>query len=295
MTGGSVPKTETVALLSQKGGVGKTTSAVNIGAGLAILGERVLLIDLDPQAHLTHAFRIPSHEVCGTVYDILRGQASVWHAAIRRRMRAKVRFSDRETELSVAVIPSNLNLAGAEVALSRVKGKEYLLREALDKDGQEYDRILIDCPPSLGLLAVNALVASTKVLIPVQAEYLALESLGKLKDVIEVVKKRLNPDLELSGIIATRFDGRKILNREVAAELKEHFGSSFFDTIIRENIALAEAPRCGEDIFTYRPRSYGAQDYLRLCEEILQRGRRADEQDTAEGDEHTGPISGQRF
>jgi chromosome partitioning protein len=206
-------------------------------------------------------------------------------------MRAKVRYADREAELSVSVIPSSLNLAGAEVALSNVKGKEFLLREALEKDTEEYDRILIDCPPSLGLLAMNALAASTKVLIPVQAEYLALESLGKLRDVIEVVKSRFNPDLELAGIIATRFDGRKILNRDIAAELKEHFGPSFFETIIRENIALAEAPRCGEDIFTYRPRSYGAEDYLRLCEEILQRGRRDNEKDSVE----EGPIPGQRF
>jgi chromosome partitioning protein len=137
----------------------------------------------------------------------------------------------------------------------------------------EFDRVLIDCPPSLGILSINALAAANRVLIPVQTEFFALESLGKLRDVIEVAKSRFNPDLELAGIIATRYDGRKILNRRVVAEVKQRFGPLLFDTFIRENIALAEAPSCGQDIFTYRPRSYGAEDYLNLCEEILHRYR----------------------
>jgi chromosome partitioning protein len=275
-----VPKTETVAFLSQKGGVGKTTSVVNIGAGLAILGERILLIDFDPQAHLTHSLRIEDHEVRGTIYDVMRGGASVGDVVVRRRLGAKIRFEDREGELSVDVIPSNLSLAGAEATFVNVKGKEFLLRDVIDKYSEQFDGILIDCPPSLGLLAVNALVAATKVFIPVQAEYLALESLAKLREVIDVVKTRLNPGLDLAGIIVTRFDGRKILNREVVAELQEYYGPVPFETTIRENIALAEAPRCGADIFTYRPRSHGAEDYLHLCEEILSRNRRHDQNET---------------
>ncbi|UCG51067.1 MAG: ParA family protein [Candidatus Latescibacterota bacterium] len=271
-------KTETVAFLSQKGGVGKTTSVVNIGAGLAILGERVLLIDFDPQAHLTHSLRILDHEVRGTIYEVIRGEASVEDVVVRRRLGAKIRFADREGELSVGVIPSNLSLAGAEATLANVRGKECLLRDVLAEYSGEFDGILIDCPPSLGLLAVNALVAATKVVIPVQAEYLALESLDKLEHMIDVVRKRLNPGLELAGIIVTRYDGRKILNREIVAELQEKLGGVPFETTIRENIALAEAPRCGADIFTYRPRSHGAEDYLHLCEEILHRNRKQDEQ-----------------
>ncbi|MEJ2720985.1 MAG: ParA family protein [bacterium] len=266
-------RTDTVALLSQKGGVGKTTSTVNIGAGFAILGERVLLIDLDPQAHLTRALGIADHEIDGTVYDVLQGVAPVGEALLWRRLGARVLFADRGTEIGVQVIPSNLRLAGAESALTSVPGREFILRDALDAIQPEFDRVLIDCPPSLGILAINALVAASRVLIPVQTEFFALESLGKLCDVIDVAKNRFNPDLELGGIIATRFDGRKILNRGVVAEVRQRFGPLLFDTVIRENIALAEAPSCGQDIFTYRPRSHGAEDYLNLCEEILHRHR----------------------
>ncbi len=266
-------RTDTVALLSQKGGVGKTTSTVNIGAGFAILGERVLLIDLDPQAHLTRALGIAEHEVDGTVYDLLQGLAPIGETLVWRRLGARVSFPDRDTEIGVQIVPSNLRLAGAESALSTIPGREFILRDALDTVQREFDRVLIDCPPSLGILTINALVASSRVLIPVQTEFFALESLGKLRDVIDVAKSRFNPYLELGGIIATRFDGRKILNRGVVAEVKERFGSLLFDTIIRENIALAEAPSCGQDIFTYRPRSHGAEDYLNLCEEIRHRYR----------------------
>jgi chromosome partitioning protein len=168
--------TDTVALLSQKGGVGKTTSTVNIGAGFAILGERVLLVDLDPQAHLTRALGITDSEIDGTVYDLLRDLAPIGETLVWRRLGARVRFSNRDTEVSVQVIPSNLRLAAAETALASVSGKEFLLREALETASAEFDRILIDCPPSLGTLAINALVAANRVLIPVQTEFFALES-----------------------------------------------------------------------------------------------------------------------
>ncbi|UCH84158.1 MAG: ParA family protein [Candidatus Latescibacterota bacterium] len=273
-------RADTVALLSQKGGVGKTTSAVNIGAGLAILGERVLLVDLDPQAHLTRALGITETEIDGTVYDVLRELAPLGEALVWRRLGARVQFADRDSELGVQVIPSNLRLAGAETALSMVSGKEALLRDALDPAVAEFDRILIDCPPSLGILALNALTAANRVFIPVQTEFFALESLGKLRDVIDIAKSRFNPNLELSGIIATRFDGRKILNRRVVSEVRQRFGSLLFDTVIRENIALAEAPSCGLDIFSYRSRSHGAEDYLNLCEEIIHRGRLGGEWET---------------
>ncbi len=284
-------RTEIAAFLNQKGGVGKTTSVVNIGSGLTILAKKVLIVDLDPQGHLTRSLGIESNGFNKTIYDVLKGEISPREAIVGKKLGARLSVNGRESGLSLTVIPSRLDLADSAVGLSRLPGAEYLLKKVLDEVRHDYDYVLIDCPPSLGLLTTNALTAANKVFIPVQTEYLALESLDDLKRKIEWVISRFNPDLEIGGFIATRFDGRKVLNRTVVERLKERFGSLFLETMIRENIVLAEAPSFGKDIFTYRPRSYGAKDYLDLCLEII------DGNNTARAllaGEQAGASSGQR-
>lgn len=248
---------KTIAIINQKGGVGKTTSTVNIGTGLNRLGKRVLLIDLDPQAHLTYSLGIPAHTLERSIYDLLKGNTT-----------AEAVFIERSEGLKV--IPSNLNLSGAEMEFINSPGREFLLRDVLN-DLKGFDYVLMDLPPSLGLLTVNALAYAREIYIPLQTEFLALQGLSKLLETVEVVKKRLNKELDITGIIATRFDKRKILNREVLQKIKGHFGSKVFKTVIRENIALAEAPGWGQDIFTYKSHSHGAEDYLNLCKEIIKR------------------------
>jgi chromosome partitioning protein len=245
-----------IALINQKGGVGKTTSAINIGAGLKQLGQKVLLVDLDPQVHLTYSLGIVAHDLEKTVYQLLKGEIRLLETIIERD--------------GLKIIPSTLDLSGAEVELSSVAGREFLLREAL-ADLQGFDYVLLDCPPSLGLLTLNALTTAQEVYIPLQTEYLALSGLSKLLQTIEIVQKRLNDSLIISGIIATRYDSRKKLNNEVVEKIKEHFGDKLFPTLIRDNISLAEAPSFGKTIFEYKPDSYGAMDYLALCREILNR------------------------
>jgi chromosome partitioning protein len=250
----------TIALINQKGGVGKTTVTMNLGAGLAQHGCRVLMIDLDPQANLTYSLGISAHELDASVHDLLKGDVPVSDILIDR--------ADR-----LQLLPSSLELSGAEMELSSVAGREFLLREALESFS-EPDYILIDCPPSLGLLTINALTSAQKIYVPVQTEFLALQGMSTLIQTIEVVQRRLNRDLRLSGIIATRYDGRKNLNREVVERIGEHFGDKVFKTLIRENVSLAESPSYGQTIFEYKPGSRGAADFLMLCKEV--RGRRAD-------------------
>ncbi len=246
-----------ITLTHQKGGVGKTTSTLNIGAGLSKLGKKILLIDLDPQAHLTYSLGIEAHKLDNTVYELLKGEA-ILKEVLRDRGELKV-------------IPSKLDLAGAEIELSGIAGREFLLREALEGlSGLDY--AFIDCPPSLGLLTLNALTTAHEIYIPLQSEFLALQGLSKLLQTVEVVQKRLNKGLKITGIIATRYDQRKRLNQEVIAKLNEYFGQDkLFKTAIRDNVSLAEAPSFGQTIFEYKPDSYGALDYLNLSKEILER------------------------
>jgi chromosome partitioning protein len=260
---------EIAAFLNQKGGVGKTTSVVNIASGFTILGKKVLVIDLDPQANLTNNFGISENEIDQSIFEVLLGESALTQAVITKELGARFNINGHDSRLSVAVVPSHPDLARAEIELSRKNDPEHGLRKALENHGGDYDYVLIDCPPSLGLLTTNALVASNKVYIPVQTEYFALESLGSLQKTIESTIERFNPELEIGGLIATRFDGRKVLNRSVVESLRERYGALLLESMIRENIVLAEAPSHGKDIFTYRPRSYGAQDYLNLCREIM--------------------------
>jgi len=247
-----------IALINQKGGVGKTTSTVNIGAGLTKLNKKVLLIDLDPQAHLTYSLGIPAHELDKSIYELIKGEVAWGEILIERN--------------ELKIIPSSLGLSGAEVEFSKIAGREFLLKETL-RELKGFDYVLIDSPPSLGLLTLNALTTAQEVYIPLQVEFLALQGLSKLLETIEIVKKRLNKNLEITGIIATRFDGRKNLNKEVVEKIKDYFGDKLFKTFIRDNISLAEAPSFGKTIFEYKPKSHGAKDYLNLSKEILRRNR----------------------
>ena len=246
----------TIALINQKGGVGKTTSTINLGAGLAMLGKSVLLVDLDPQAHLTYGLGIQAHELDYTVYEVLKGEVVTRDAIINR---------DR-----LEVLPSSLSLSAAEMELSGMPGREYLLKEALSSLVPR-DFVLLDCPPSLGLLTLNALTAAQEVYIPLQTEFLSLQGVSKLMDTVNVVRKRLNPGLAVTGIIGTLYDGRKNLNREVVEKIREYFADKLFETLIHDNVALAEAPSYGQTIFEYRPNCRGAQDYLALSQEAVAR------------------------
>jgi chromosome partitioning protein len=241
-----------ISLSNHKGGVGKTTSAINIGAGLTTLGRRVLLIDLDPQANLSQSLGIVSPT--STIYGALRGEYPLQPMKLLP---------------GLDVIPSTLDLSGAEVELSGEAGREYILREILEPLRPSYDYILIDCPPSLGLLTINAFTASDEILIPLQAQFLAMQGLAKLIEVVDKIKKRLNKGLSLGGIFITQYDSRKVLNRDVVTSIRENLGERVFNTIVRDNVALAEAPSQGVDIFRYSPKSAGAEDYLSLAKEIV--------------------------
>ena len=251
-----------IAILNQKGGVGKTTTAVNTAAALRRLGRRALLVDLDPQAHLTYSLGVMAHELERSVMDVLRGRAGLGSLVVERD--------------GLHLVPASLALSGADMELAATPGRETLLRSALEGLGTGpggYDTVLVDCPPNLGLLAVNALAAATELLAPVQPEFLALQSLGMLVRTMDTVAARVNPELVLGGILVTRYQKQKRLNRETRARIREHFGHALLETVIRENIALAEAPSHGMDIFRYAPHSNGALDYLNLGRELMERGK----------------------
>ena len=247
---------KTIALFNQKGGVGKTTSAANIGAGLARLGKRVLLIDMDPQANLTYSLGLDPFSLDASIYELLDGKA-----ALADTIRTRDGFD---------LIPAAIQLAGAELHFAGVPGREMLLRDVLQETAG-YDYALIDCPPSLGLLTLNALTACQTVYIPIQAELLPLQGLRQLMDTVELVRKRLNPGIKITGVITTFYDPRKIMQRTVLERIGEQFGGKVFKSPIRVNVALAEAPGQGQTIFEYSPDSNGAADYLALCREILTR------------------------
>lgn len=244
----------TIAISNHKGGVGKTTSTVNIGAGLAMAGKKVLLIDMDPQANMTQSYGITKSDV--SIYEVLTGEAEPVPVTIFENLDA---------------LPSTLDLSGAEMELSNEAGREYILREAIAEISKKYDYILIDCPPSLGLLTINALTAADEVYIPLQAHYLAIKGLTKIVEVIGKVQKRLNKNVQITGVFVTQFDKRKVLHRDVVETIYTYFQEKLFNTRIRDNIALAEAPSQGLDIFRYDPECKGAEDYRALCEEILER------------------------
>ena len=246
-----------IAVLNQKGGVGKTSTSVNLGAGLARQKQRVLMLDLDPQAHLTYSLGIMAHELPRTMGAALMRECPLAEVVTR--------VGDMD------VVPASVALAGTEVDLAGEENRETRLRDALAEVGG-YDFVIMDCPPNLGLLTLNAMTAATEILVPVQPEFLALQSLGKLMETVKAIQSGWNPDLKLTGVLMTRYHRHKRLNRETRQSIREYFGDALLETTIRDNISLAEAPSFGQDIFTYKPRSNGADDYRNLALELLRRG-----------------------
>jgi chromosome partitioning protein len=241
-----------ITLSNHKGGVGKTTSTLNIGAGLHHLGKKILFIDFDPQANLTAGLGVK--QVHNSIYENLKNQKPVKPIVLAEGM---------------DLIGGTSDLSLAEVEFNAETGREYFLQDLIEPLEKSYDFIIIDTPPSLGLLTINALTASNQVLIPIDANYFAMLGVGKLVDLIKNLKKRINKKLELGGVFLTMYDGRKILHQDVLNNTKSFFGDTFFTTHIRENISLAEAQAVGQNIFHYAPESNGAKDYLLLCQEFL--------------------------
>ena len=248
---------KTIAFVNQKGGVGKTTSCVNLGACLAKQGARVLVCDFDPQGNATSGFGIDKVAAFPTVYDVIIRGAQPETAIVRTP------YCD--------VLPANKTLAGASVELIGLDRREYLLKEALGKTAADYDFILIDCPPSLELLTLNCLCAADTVLVPVQCEYYALEGLSDLLSTVRLVKGRLNPAIDIEGLLLTMFDGRTNLSLQVAEQVKRHFPGKVFATAIPRNVRLSEAPSHGKPVIAYDGGSRGAKAYMLLAEELLQK------------------------
>lgn len=243
--------------INQKGGVGKTTSCLNVGAALAKKGYKVLLVDTDAQGSLTQSAGVQISDEAPTVLEVLKGAADI-NAAIVERGR-------------YCILPADIRLSGADLELNNVIGRERLLQEALAKLNRPFDYILIDCPPTLSLITVMSLAAADKVIIPIQAHYLALNGCAQLLDTIKLVKARINTGLEIGGVIVTMYDSRKNLANEVADNIRAAFPAKVFNNFIPDNVSLAEAPAFGRDIFEYKPDSKGAQQYEALTDEIITR------------------------
>ncbi|MDR4497224.1 MAG: AAA family ATPase [Candidatus Scalindua sp.] len=246
-----------IAFINQKGGVGKTTSTANVGAALALLGKKVLLIDLDPQANLSIHFGVDIHSRGLSIYEIINGTHKPDEVV-------------RKTEISgLDLIPSNIDLSSAEIELVNTVGRETVIKFNLENMLYKYDYVLIDCPPSLGLLTLNALTIVREIIIPLQTEYFALQGVSKLFQTFELIKKRLNEELEITGIIPCMYDSRTNLGHEVLDKIKEYFEDKVFKTAIRKNVKLSESPSHGMPIMTYAPDSNGAKDYAALTKEII--------------------------
>lgn len=246
-----------IAVANQKGGVGKTTTAVNLAASLAATEHTTLLIDIDPQANGSSGTGINQRTVEGSIYEILIGELPLDDT---------VQSSDMPF---LDIVPSHINLVGAEIEMIDMPERERLLEKALESTRKKYDFVVIDCPPSLGLLTLNSLTASDSVLIPVQAEYFALEGLGQLLNTIKIVRQHLNPDLQVEGVLLTMFDTRLRLSNQVAEEVRRYFGEKVFKTIVQRNVRLSEAPSFGKPVLLYDATSMGARNYMALAREIL--------------------------
>jgi chromosome partitioning protein len=250
-----------IAIANQKGGVGKTTTAVNLAAALGILEKKILLIDADPQANATSGLGVELSDITKGTYQLLNHSVEAGETVLKTK------------SVNVDLIPSHIDLVASEIELVDQKEREYRLKKALKEIEREYDFILIDCAPSLGLITLNALVAAHAVIIPIQCEYFALEGLGKLLNTIKSVQKIHNEELDIEGLLLTMYDTRLRLSNQVVEEVKKHFGKMVFKTIIQRNIRRSEAPSFGEDIITYDASSRGAKSYLSLGSEIIKRNK----------------------
>lgn len=250
----------TIVVANQKGGVGKTTTAINLAASLAELGKKVLVVDMDPQGNTTSGLGIDKEQAENTVYELMLEECSVEDAIM-----------ESEYE-NLSVLPSNINLAAAEIELTGFEEKEFILRKAVDQVRADYDFIIIDCPPSLNTLTINAMCAADTVLVPIQCEYYALEGLSQLMNTVELVRDRLNPNLEIEGVVFTMYDARTNLSLQVVENVKANLDQKIYKTIIPRNVRLAEAPSYGIPITKYDARSTGAESYRLLAEEVINRG-----------------------
>lgn len=248
-----------IAVANQKGGVGKSTTAINLSACLAEKGKKVLAIDIDPQGNTTSGFGVDKNSVERTLYELLLGEEDVKNTIIKNVVD------------NLDLIPSNVNLSGAEIELIGIEEKEYILKKIVDKVRRKYDYIIMDCPPSLSMLTINALTAATSVLVPIQCEYYALEGLSQLIHTIELVKERLNKRLTIEGVVFTMYDARTNLSLQVVENVKDNLNQNIYKTIIPRNVRLAEAPSYGQPINIYDSKSSGAESYRLLAEEVINR------------------------
>ena len=250
-----------IAITNQKGGVGKTTTSINLSAAIAETGEKVLVVDMDPQGNTTSGFGVNKNELENTIYEMVLGECALQDCLIKN------------VATNVSLLPSNVNLAGAEVDLLDRDDKSIILKKELDYISDDYGFIIIDCPPSLNMLTINAMTAATSVIVPIQCEYYALEGVSQLIHTINLVRDRLNPDLNIDGVVFTMYDGRTNLSQQVVENVKNNLSHHIYDTMIPRNIRLAEAPSYGQPITVYDSKSAGAESYRALAREVIEHNR----------------------